>query len=248
MINLKSLFHKYNFKSSEKTDTNKFDHNIHDSVEIVNSKFGHGRINIGASCIMNNAHLCGNIQIDDNCKFYGPIEISADSEVKIGRSSSLNGPGLNINAKINPVTIGKFCSIASKTTIHEYNHHIQSASTYFMQKHYNNKKMHEDIESKGAIEIGNDVWIGSGSYILSGAKIADGCIIGANTVVTGKIEPYSIVAGNPGKTIKKRFSEDLIQLLLRLEWWNWSNEQIQHNIDFFTGELNHSKFNNLDLK
>ncbi|MDR1418492.1 MAG: hypothetical protein LBI80_05025 [Endomicrobium sp.] len=62
-------------------------------------------------------------------------------------------------------------------------------------------------------------------------KIADGAIIGARSVVTKNIGPYEIWAGNPARLIKKRFNEDVIELLQKIRWWNWDIEKIVSNID-----------------
>ena len=56
--------------------------------------------------------------------------------------------------------------------------------------------------------------------------IGDGAIIGLNSVVTKDVPPYTIVAGNPAKTVRKRFDDELIDLLLKLKWWNKSVEEI----------------------
>ncbi len=59
-------------------------------------------------------------------------------------------------------------------------------------------------ETKGNVVIGNDVWIGSGASILSGITIGDGAIIGARTVVSRDVEPYSVVVGNPGESRQEK--------------------------------------------
>ncbi|MDD3466560.1 MAG: CatB-related O-acetyltransferase, partial [Campylobacterales bacterium] len=73
------------------------------------------------------------------------------------------------------------------------------------------------------------------AMIMPGVKIGDGAIIGANSVVTKDIEPYTIVAGNPAKQVKKRFDEHTINTLLDIKWWDWSIEKIEKNIDVITG-------------
>jgi serine acetyltransferase len=70
-----------------------------------------------------------------------------------------------------------------------------------------------------------------GSLIMPVIKIADGAIIGARSVVTKNIGPYEIWAGNPARLIKKRFNEDVIELLQKIRWWNWDIEKIVSNID-----------------
>ena len=80
---------------------------------------------------------------------------------------------------------------------------------------------------KGNIDIGNDVWIGAKSTIMSGVKIGDGAVIGARTMVTKDVPPYSIVVGNPGRIIKYRFNEDQVQKLLKIKWWDWTEDRIK---------------------
>lgn len=62
--------------------------------------------------------------------------------------------------------------------------------------------------------------------IKSGVKIGDGAIIGMRSIVTKDVEPYSIVAGNPAKFIRKRFDDKTISILIDSQWWNWSNGKL----------------------
>ena len=80
------------------------------------------------------------------------------------------------------------------------------------------------------IVIGNDVWIGFEAVILSGVTIGDGAVIGTRAVVTKDVSPYTIVGGVPAKPIRKRFSDDVISELLKLRWWDWSENRIKKNL------------------
>ena len=80
--------------------------------------------------------------------------------------------------------------------------------------------------------VGNDVWIGREAVILPGVKIGDGAVIGAQSVVTHDVPPYSIVAGNPARFIRRRFDDETVYLLLKLKWWDWNPEKITENLDF----------------
>ena len=91
-----------------------------------------------------------------------------------------------------------------------------------------------DMPFKGNTVIGNDVWIGQNAVILPGVNIEDGAIIGANSVVGTKVAPYTIVAGNPAKVIRKRFDEELIDLMLRFKWWDKSIREINSLIPILT--------------
>ena len=72
---------------------------------------------------------------------------------------------------------------------------------------------------------------------MSGVKIGHGCVIGLGSVVTKNLEPYSICAGIPCKKIKNRYSNDIIEYLLKIEWWNWSEDKIKKNEEFFYTSL-----------
>jgi virginiamycin A acetyltransferase len=74
--------------------------------------------------------------------------------------------------------------------------------------------------------VGHDVWIGQGACILPGAQIGSGAIIGAGAVVGGTVEPYTVVAGNPGRVMRHRFHKPQILRLLALAWWDWPIETI----------------------
>lgn len=83
-----------------------------------------------------------------------------------------------------------------------------------------NIKTKRCLDNRGDIVIGNDVWIGYYAVIMAGVKIGYGAIIGTRAVVTGDVEPYTIVGGVPAKVIKKRFSDDVILKLLKIKWWD----------------------------
>ena len=133
--------------------------------------------------------------------------------------------------------IGKFCQIASgiKIIMNGANHRMNSVTTYPFNIMGNGwEKVTPkltDLPFKGDTFIGNDVWIGQNVTILPGVHIGDGAIIGANSVVTKDIPAYHIAAGNPCKVIRKRFSEELINYLEEVKWWNWEEEKIFKNLE-----------------
>ncbi|MBO7520219.1 MAG: CatB-related O-acetyltransferase, partial [Clostridia bacterium] len=95
-----------------------------------------------------------------------------------------------------------------------------------------------DLPLKGNTVIGNDVWIGQNAVILPGVNIGDGAIIGANSVVGSDVEPYTVVAGNPARMIRKRFDDELIDLMLKFKWWDKSVDEINLLIPVLTcGDL-----------
>jgi virginiamycin A acetyltransferase len=113
------------------------------------------------------------------------------------------------------------------------NHQMDCVSTfpfYIFEKWNENVPSLDKFSLKGDTIIGNDVWIGQNSTILSGVNIGDGVIIGTKSVVGSNIEPYSIAAGNPAKIIRKRFDEELIEIMLKLKWWDKTIEEINRLI------------------
>lgn len=136
--------------------------------------------------------------------------------------------------------IGRFCAIAQhvRFVMNGANHDTEGLSTYpffaFGNGWGNSIPPSLASPKPGSrldTVVGNDVWIGYDATIMPGRTIGDGAIIGAKSVVTQDVEPYSIVAGNPAKCIRKRFSDDTISRLLTLAWWNWPAEQITQQLE-----------------
>ena len=127
--------------------------------------------------------------------------------------------------------IGKFCQIGAgvEFVMNGANHQMNAVSTYpfyIFGSWDQSVPSKEYLPFKGDTVVGNDVWIGQNSTILPGVHIGDGAIIGLNSVVTRDVPPYTIVAGNPAKAVRKRFDDELIDLLLKLKWWDKSIEEI----------------------
>lgn len=135
--------------------------------------------------------------------------------------------------------IGKFCQIASgvEFVMNGANHLMNAVSTFpfYTLEGWNMKPPAiADMPLKGDTVIGNDVWIGQNATILPGVHIGDGAIIGANSVVGSSVAPYTIVVGNPAKVLRKRFDDEMIELLLRFKWWDKSIEEIDSLIPILT--------------
>lgn len=89
----------------------------------------------------------------------------------------------------------------------------------------------EQLPYKGDTILGNDVWLGQHVTIMPGITIGDGAIVASNSTVVKDIEPYTIVGGNPAKTVKKRFDEETIALLLELKWWDQDEEWLDTHLE-----------------
>lgn len=130
--------------------------------------------------------------------------------------------------------IGKFCAIAADTRfIMTGDHKLDAVSTYpfpVFQQGWENAFSVLDLPVKGDIVIGNDVWCGYDSLIKNGVAIGHGAIVAARAVVVKDVPPYAIVAGNPAKVVKMRFSDAVIKRLLQIAWWDWDIEKITKNL------------------
>ena len=80
------------------------------------------------------------------------------------------------------------------------------------------------------VEIGSDVWIGTDVTVIGNRAIGHGSVVGAGTIVTKDVPPYAVVSGNPGTVRRMRFDEPRVAALLRIKWWEWSDEQIRANL------------------
>jgi chloramphenicol O-acetyltransferase type B len=134
--------------------------------------------------------------------------------------------------------IGKFCSIGSGVRFMmggNQGHDHGLFTSYPLETILENFDEYENsspiaYKNKGNTIVGNDVWTGFEALIMPGVRIADGAVVGARAVVTKDIGPYEIHAGNPAKLIRKRFSDETIELLTQIQWWNWDVGKIRSNV------------------
>ena len=136
--------------------------------------------------------------------------------------------------------IGKFCAIARdvKFIMNGANHEMDAFTTYPFSIFSNGweKVMPsmDELPYKGDTVIQNDVWIGYDATIMPGIQIGNGSIIASKSVVVRDVEPYSIVGGNPAKLIRKRFPDEVIDVLQGLRWWDWPIEKITDHLPILT--------------
>lgn len=189
-------------------------------------------------------------------KFFTKIQISAIKSSKIHSTSKIASKShvvkisldkysyIGNNCFIQDCRIGSFCSIADNCIIGGSSHPIEWGATSSVFHEGNNilKKnfsLHSFETSKHTI-IGNDVWIGNNVIIKSGVEVGNGSVIGMGSVVTKNIGDYEIWAGNPARLIRKRFSDETIELLNNSEWWNKSETEIKQ-IAVYINDINKFK-------
>lgn len=129
------------------------------------------------------------------------------------------------------LVIGKFCQIAAgvEFVMNGANHQMNAVSTcpfYILEGWDQAAPPLCDMPLKGDTVVGNDVWIGENAVILPGVRIGDGAIIGRNSVVGSDVPPYTVVVGNPARVLRKRFDDELIAIMEKLQWWDLPAEEI----------------------
>jgi acetyltransferase-like isoleucine patch superfamily enzyme len=127
------------------------------------------------------------------------------------------------------VSVGNFSSIAHDSLMMVGAVHPTSfVSTFALRAQFGLPGAFEDgmPEPTADIVIGNDVYIGRQARVLGGVEIGDGAVVAAFAVVAKDVRPYAIVVGNPGREIRRRFTDEQVERLLRIKWWDWPDEKI----------------------
>lgn len=131
----------------------------------------------------------------------------------------------------NDTTIGSFCSISYGVDIGGGTHNYNRLTTYPIYRELNSGVEDWFNSVPEPCIIGNDVWVGAEATIIGGVKVQTGAVIGAGSVVTHDVAPYAIVAGVPAKTIKYRFSDEIISDLLETRWWDLPSDVLKNNFN-----------------
>ena len=75
------------------------------------------------------------------------------------------------------------------------------------------------------------MWIGHGAVIMPGVSIGHGAVIGSGAVVTKDVGNYEVAVGVPAKVIKKRFTDEQIEKLLAIAYWDWDRVTLEERFN-----------------
>jgi len=186
-------------------------------AKVYNSEIGPGVI-ISENCLVTNSKFEKYVRLFRECWLW---------EVQIGAYSYI-AP----RAELSMTRIGRFCSIGARFQCSIGNHPTDFVSTspvFFSILNqcgisFTDKEL---FKERIGIKIGNDVWIGHGVSIRDGVKIGNGAVIAAAAAVVKDVPDYAIVGGVPAKLIRYRFPDEIIAELLKIQWWNWSEEKLR---------------------
>lgn len=170
-------------------------------------------------------------------------------DVFIAKKSKINtnlniGKGTRINGRIitkgrGGVIIGNYCALGEDIRIITSNHDIGYLNLLQkLQKKINGKVY---AAKYGGVVIGHNVWIGDAAIVLPEVVIGDGAVVAAGAVVAKNVPPFCVYGGNPAKLIKKRFSDNLIAILEKVRFWDWTIDAMRKNREIFSQDLSISE-------
>ncbi|MEM1075446.1 MAG: DapH/DapD/GlmU-related protein [Pseudomonadota bacterium] len=181
---------------------------IHPECEVSDSTFG-AFVEIGKGSRVNNAH-------------FGDYSY-CDRYVDIANAQ-----------------IGKFVNIAAFTRIGATDHPLDTAACHhflYRSADYWDDADHDEgffaHRRSRTATIGHDTWIGAGAMIKPEVTLGHGAVVAAGAVVTKDVDPYTIVAGTPAKSLRLRQPSEIAERLITLAWWDWSHADLRKALEDF---------------
>lgn len=163
------------------------------------------KIQLGTGCV-----------IDDNCvldaKGAGNRGICCGDHVLLARNTVLSCKGGDITIDAN-TNISMNCIIHSESSVHLGRNILIAAYCYIVGGGAHGYArtdipiIQQESVSRG-IEMGDDIWLGAGVMILDGVTVGTGCVIGAGSLVSKSLPPWSVAAGSPARVARRRLSEE----------------------------------------
>jgi len=202
---------------------------------VIESTFDGDQIEIDRDCYIRRSTFGKGAIVKDGCAIF---DSTFDKHTAVYRNCTLSRVKfgaysyVNENAAMGRVTLGRFTSIGPGF-ICGYGEHptnfITTSPVFYSTRRQCGISFTETsrYDEQHETTIGNDVWIGARTFIKDGVKIGDGALIAAGAVVTADVPDYAIMGGVPAKLIRYRFPEDVVQQLLELQWWNWSEDRLR---------------------
>ena len=171
---------------------------------------------------------------EDHVRNFGDMDREFD-DVKIGKYSYYKR-----GTKLMNCDIGRFCHIGGNCAIGLFGHDTSQVTTYPLKYHFDNSVVDvgqdstaDAVRKSRQTIIKNDVYIGESVTIFAGVTVGNGAVIGARAVVTKDVPDYAVVAGVPSQIVRMRVSDKIVDDLLDIQWWQWSDDKIKSCIEDF---------------
>lgn len=202
---------------------------------VVDSTFAGDHIEIGRDCYIRRSSFAKGAIVKEGCAIF---DSSFDNNTAVYQNCTLSHTHfgaysyVNENAAMGNLTLGRFTSIGPEF-ICGYGEHptnfVTTSPIFYSTRKQCGISFTETsrYDEQHQTVIGNDVWIGARTFVRDGVKIGDGALIAAGAVVTADVPDYAIMGGVPAKLIRYRFPEDVVQQLLEIQWWNWSEDRLR---------------------
>jgi acetyltransferase-like isoleucine patch superfamily enzyme len=195
--------------------------------------------------IKKNVKFGKRVTLNTNHYFEGWNAIGKNTEISY--TSVGLGSYISDNCLIRMTQIGRFCSIGSNVQMgigtHPTRVYVSTHPAFFSTSNergftFTEEDIFEELtyidpERKYVLSIGNDVWVGSNVIFTDGLYIGNGAVIAAGAVVTKDVPPYAIVGGIPAKIIRFRFTDEEIQKLNSIKWWDWEFAKLKQQSHLF---------------
>ncbi len=156
-------------------------------------------VNLGRGCMIGDyvqlSVRGGTVEIEDGVVVSRDTVVDVrNGEMQIGARTSIGG---NCRLAMNDgkLKIGADCMIAAYSYVGPAGHRFDRTDIPMNE---------QGLETRGGVDIGDDVWIGARCIVLDGVKIGKGAVIGAGSLVTSDIPPMAVAFGTPAKVHKMR--------------------------------------------